>query len=61
MPKSETFEKGAVIRRQLMGDALAGKLSNTVYKAPAMENLAITPPKPSLGRLGIGPALTTKR
>jgi 4-carboxymuconolactone decarboxylase len=35
--KNETYKKGAAIRRELMGDALADKLDNTVYKDPTME------------------------
>jgi 4-carboxymuconolactone decarboxylase len=34
--KSETYKKGAAIRRELMGDAFADKLDNTVYKDPTM-------------------------
>ena len=40
MSKSENYEKGAATRREVMGDALADKLANTVYKDPVMEKFA---------------------
>ena len=37
MSKSDNYIKGAATRRDVMGDALADKLANSVYKGPIME------------------------
>jgi 4-carboxymuconolactone decarboxylase len=35
--KSEAYEKGQQVRREMMGDAMAEKLATTVYADPVME------------------------
>ena len=60
MPKSENYEKGAAARRDVMGDALADKLANTVYKSPIMEKFADYSTEAVFGMLWARPGLDHK-
>lgn len=60
MPKSENFEKGAATRREVMGEALAEKMANTVYKGPVMETFADYATEAVFGMLWARPGLDYK-
>ncbi|MDH3739568.1 MAG: carboxymuconolactone decarboxylase family protein [Alphaproteobacteria bacterium] len=60
MSKSETYELGAATRREVMGEALADKLANTVYKDPAMEKFADYATEAIFGMLWARPGLDHK-
>ena len=60
MPKSETYRKGAAIRREVMGDALADRLANTVYKGPEMEKFGDYSTEVIFGLLWSRPGLDRK-
>lgn len=58
--KSENYEKGAAIRRELMGDAFADKLANTVNKGPEMEKFGDYATEAIFGMLWARPGLDHK-
>ncbi len=60
MSKSENYEKGAATRREVMGEAIAGKLANTVYKSPMMEKFADYSTEAVFGMLWARPGLDLK-
>ena len=60
MPKSEAYQKGREVRRQLMGDALADKLAKTVYTNPIMEKFADYASEAVFGLLWTRPGLDHK-
>ena len=60
MPKSENFEKGAAIRRGLMGGAYADKLAATVNKGPVMEVFGEYATEAIFGMLWTRPGLDHK-
>ena len=60
MSKSENYEKGAAIRRELMGDAFADKLANTVNKGPVMEKFGDYATEAIFGMLWARPGLDYK-
>ncbi|NQU69051.1 MAG: carboxymuconolactone decarboxylase family protein, partial [Rhodospirillales bacterium] len=60
MPKSENYEKGAAVRRDVMGEALADKLADTVYTGPVMEKFADYSTEAIFGMLWARPGLDHK-
>ena len=60
MPRSETFEKGAATRREVMGGALADKLADTVYQGPVMEKFTDYSTEAIFGMLWARPGLDHK-
>lgn len=60
MPKSEAYQKGREVRRELMGDALADKLASTVYTNPIMEKFADYASEAVFGLLWTRPGLDRK-
>lgn len=60
MPKSETYRKGAIIRREVMGDTLADKLAQTVYTGPEMEKFGDYSTEVIFGLLWSRPGLDRK-
>ena len=60
MSKSETFEKGNEIRRQLMGDEMADTMANTVYADPIMEKFGDYAKEAVFGLLWTRPGLDLK-
>lgn len=60
MPKSETYQKGAAIRRELMGDAYADRLAETVYQDPVMETFGDYATEAVFGMLWTRPGLDRK-
>ena len=60
VPKSENYEKGAAVRRELMGDAFADKLSKTVNSGPVMERFGDYATEAIFGMLWTRPGLDHK-
>lgn len=60
MARSDTYEKGAAIRRDVMGDAQADKLANTVYHRPVMEAFSDYATEAVFGMLWSRPGLDHK-
>jgi 4-carboxymuconolactone decarboxylase len=58
--KSETYQKGAATRREVMGPALADKLANTDYKGPIMEQFVDYSTEAIFGMLWSRPGLDHK-
>lgn len=60
MSKSETFEKGAATRREVMGPAMAEKMAKTVYTGKVMETFADYATEAVFGMLWARPGLDHK-
>jgi 4-carboxymuconolactone decarboxylase len=60
VPKSENYEKGAAVRRDVMGEALFDKLADTVYTGPVMEKFADYSTEAIFGMLWARPGLDHK-
>ena len=60
MSKSENYTKGAAVRRDVMGEALADKLADTVYTGPVMEKFADYSTEAIFGMLWARPGLDHK-
>ncbi len=60
MPKSETYQKGAATRREVMGPALADKLANTDYQGPIMQKFVDYSTEAVFGMLWARPGLDHK-
>ena len=60
MSKSETFEKGAATRLDVMGPEMAEKMAKTVYTGPVMETFADYATAAVFGRLWARPGLDHK-
>jgi 4-carboxymuconolactone decarboxylase len=60
MPKSEAYEKGSEIRRQLMGDAEADSMASTVYANPIMQKFGDYAREAVFGLLWTRPGLDLK-
>ena len=58
--KSETFEKGAAARREVMGPAMAEKMAETVYTGPIMETFSEYATEAVFGMLWTRPGLDRK-
>jgi 4-carboxymuconolactone decarboxylase len=58
--KSETFEKGAATRREVMGPAMAEKMAKTVYTGKVMETFADYATEAVFGMLWARPGLDHK-
>jgi 4-carboxymuconolactone decarboxylase len=58
--KSETYEKGAATRREVMGEAVADKMANSVYSGPVMEKFADYATEAVFGMLWSRPGLDYK-
>ena len=57
MAKSEAYEKGQKVRREMMGDELVDKLANTVYADPVMEKFGDYATEAVFGLLWTRPGL----
>ena len=60
MSKSETYEKGAATRLEVMGSAMAEKMAETVYTGPVMETFAEYATEAVFGMLWSRPGLDRK-
>ena len=60
MAKSETYEKGREIRRQLMGDAMVERMAKDVYNDPVMEKFGDYASEAVFGLLWSRPGLDLK-
>ncbi len=60
MSKSEMYQKGRAIRRQLMGDAMADRMAQTVYDDPIMEKFGDYASEAVFGMLWGRPGLDLK-
>ncbi|MFT5488371.1 MAG: 4-carboxymuconolactone decarboxylase [Paracoccaceae bacterium] len=60
MSKSETYEKGAATRREVMGDAVADRMATSVYSGPVMETFAEYATEAVFGMLWSRPGLDHK-
>ncbi len=60
MAKSETYEKGREIRRQLMGDAMVERMAKDVYDDPIMEKFGDYASEAVFGLLWSRPGLDLK-
>ena len=60
MSKSETFEKGAATRREVMGPEMAEKMAKTVYTGQVMETFADYATEAVFGMLWARPGLDHK-
>ena len=60
MSKSETYEKGAATRLEVMGPAMAEKMAETVYTGPVMETFAEYATEAVFGMLWSRPGLDRK-
>ena len=60
MAKSETYEKGREIRRQLMGDAMVQRMAKDVYDDPIMEKFGDYASEAVFGLLWSRPGLDLK-
>ncbi len=60
MSKSEAYEKGSEIRRQLMGDAMADSIASDVYNDPVMEKFGDYAREAVFGLLWSRPGLDHK-
>ena len=60
MSKSETYEKGAVTRRHVMGEETADKMASSVYTGPVMETFAEYATEAVFGLLWSRPGLDYK-
>ena len=58
--KSEAYEKGQKVRREMMGDELVDKLANTVYADPVMEKFGDYATEAVFGLLWTRPGLDRK-
>jgi hypothetical protein len=58
MAKGELWEKGDAVRRELIGEAAIGRMSQGVYDDPIMERFATTRARPCSPRCGRGRAWT---
>jgi 4-carboxymuconolactone decarboxylase len=60
LSKSETFEKGAATRREVMGPEMAEKMAKTVYTGQVMETFADYATEAVFGMLWARPGLDHK-
>ena len=60
MSKSETYEKGAATRLEVMGPAMAEKMAETVYTGPVMETFEEYATEAVFGMLWSRPGLDRK-
>ena len=60
MSKSETYEKGAATRLEVMGPTMAEKMAKTVYTGPVMETFAEYATEAVFGMLWSRPGLDRK-
>ncbi len=60
MPRSEAYEKGSEMRRQLMGDKVADEMAKTVYDDPIMQKFGDYAREAVFGLLWTRPGLDTK-
>ena len=60
MSKSETYEKGASTRLEVMGPAMAEKIAETVYTGPVMETFEEYATEAVFGMLWSRPGLDRK-
>ena len=60
MSRSETYEKGAAARLDVMGPAMAEKMAKTVYTGPVMETFADYATEAVFGMLWTRPGLDHK-
>jgi 4-carboxymuconolactone decarboxylase len=60
MPDTTLRDKGRAMRRQLMGEAFAGKLDQSVYTDPIMEKFAAVTQEVIFGTLWTRPGLDLK-
>ena len=60
MSKSETYEKGASTRLEVMGPAMAEKMAETVYTGPVMETFEEYATEAVFGMLWSRPGLDRK-
>ena len=60
MSRSEAYQKGMEIRQELMGDAMANEMANTVYDDPIMEKFGEYTREAVFGLLWSRPGLDMK-
>ena len=60
MAKSESYEKGAAMRRKLMGDAAVEAASKGIYSDPVMQKFIDVATETVFGALWTRPGLDTK-
>src|SRR5260221_12990310 len=60
MPESELYQKGAAMRRQLMGDAAVEKSGREIYSDPVMKKFIDVATETVFGALWTRPGLDTK-
>jgi 4-carboxymuconolactone decarboxylase len=60
MAKSETYQKGREVRRQLMGEAMVERMAKSVYDDPIMEKFADYASEAVFGLLWTRPGLDLK-
>ena len=60
MPESELYQKGAAMRRQLMGDAAVDKAAREVYSDPVMKKFIDVATETVFGALWTRPGLDPK-
>src|SRR6266536_5284810 len=60
MPESELYQKGAAMRRQLMGDAAVEKSAREIYSDPVMKKFIDVATETVFGALWTRPGLDTK-
>jgi 4-carboxymuconolactone decarboxylase len=60
MAKTEMYEKGSAVRRELMGEAMADKMAATVYNDPLMQGFADWTREAVFGLLWTRPGLDLK-
>ncbi len=60
MPESELYQKGAAMRRQLMGDAEVARSAREIYSDPVMKKFIDVATETVFGALWTRPGLDTK-
>lgn len=60
MARTEMYEKGSAVRRELMGEAMADKMAATVYNDPLMQGFADWTREAVFGLLWTRPGLDLK-
>ncbi len=60
MARTEMYEKGSAVRRELMGEAMADKMATTVYNDPLMQGFADWTREAVFGLLWTRPGLDLK-
>ena len=60
MPERETYRKGQELRRELMGDAFAERVDQTVYTDPLMQKFRELTAETVFGALWMRPGLDLK-